>query len=676
MIVLGVHGGRKLEYEDNRTGFALHDSAAVLVRDGEVLSAIEEERLNRIKHTNSFPARAIRHCLREHGLRLEDVDLIVTNHAESTLDVVSKTEFLNDPRRKGRPGAAGLLGELFLREFGVDVSDKLRFCGHHLAHAWSAYGASGYERGLIVVLDGDGDNKSGMVLLAEGPRLMKLRVYELGQSLGNFYTEVIKLLGYNRFDEYKVMGLAPYGDPAAFAPLFEKCYRLLPGGNYSLADPLTCLMHFDAAGVVAEARRKGEPFTRAHMDLGAALQATLEKIVMHVVEHYRKETRQSNLCLAGGVAHNCTLNGKILYSGLFENVFVQPAAHDAGGAIGAAWSLLPEQRTGARPRKPEHLFLGTDVPGDGEVGRALEAWGDFLAFERVADVCQKTARLVADGAVVGWVQGRSEFGPRALGNRSIIADPRPAANKLLINQMVKKREAYRPFAPSVLEEKVGEYFEVPDPRMTFPFMIFVLKVREHVREALGAVTHVDGTARVQTVSRETNPKYWGLIHEFEKLTGVPIVLNTSFNNNAEPIVDSVEEAIACFLTTGLNYLSVGNYVVSKKEPELSAGAARALVPSLPLSRRLLRRVAAPAGGGARAVYEIQGSANRLFSQPDIEVSADAFLVLEAADGREDIASLLDAAGVREGRRAQEVVGELLELWARRAIILRPAGAGA
>jgi carbamoyltransferase len=676
MLVLGVHGGRKLEYEDNRTGFALHDSAAVLVRDGEVLSAIEEERLNRIKHTNCFPARAIRRCLSEHGLRLEDVDLIVTNHAESTLDVVSKTEFLNDPRRKGRPGGAAMLGELFRREFGVDVTDKIRFCGHHLAHAWSAYGASGFERSLIVVLDGDGDNKSGMVLLAEGQRLIKLRVYELGQSLGNFYTEVIKLLGYNRFDEYKVMGLAPYGDPAVYAPLFEKCYRLLPGGNYSLADPLTFLTHFDAAGFVAQARRKGEPFTRAHMDLGAALQAALEKIVMHVVGHYRKETRQSSLCLAGGVAHNCTLNGKILYSGLFENVFVQPAAHDAGGTIGAAWSVLSEQRPAARPRKPEHLFWGTDVPDDGEVGRELEAWGDFLTFERVGDICQRTARLVADGAVVGWVQGRSEFGPRALGNRSIIADPRPASNKLLINQMVKKREAYRPFAPSVLEEKVGEYFVVPESRTTFPFMIFVLEVREHVRELLGAVTHVDGTARVQTVSRETNPKYWDLIHEFEKITGVPIVLNTSFNNNAEPIVDSVPEAIACFLTTGLNYLAVGNYVVSKKEPTLSAEAARALVPSLPLSRRLLRRSAASADGVARLVYEIQGTANRHFSQPDIEVSAEAFLVLEAADGRKDISSLLGAAGVREAKRALEVVEELTELWARRAIDLRPAGAGA
>lgn len=682
MIVLGFHGGRKREYEDNRAGFAMHDSAAVLVKDGMILSAIEEERLNRIKHTNCFPVQAIKYCLNESKLSLQDVDFIATNQAKSSIDMMAKLNFLDDPQSVNPPDGKKLLAALFEREFGVDVSDKIRFCSHHVAHAWSAYGASGYDKSLILVLDGDGDNKSGMVLLADGRNMTKLRVYDLNQSLGNFYTELIKLLAYHRFDEYKVMGLAPYGNPNAYAHLFDKCYKLLPDGNYMLEEPLSWLARFDAAGILKQARRKGEPFTRTHMDLAAGLQLTLEKIVSHILRHYRDETRQHNLCLAGGVAHNCTLNGKILYSGMFENVFVQPAAHDAGGALGAAWQVEHEQRTISRPQKLEHLFWGTDAGDVRQIERELELWHALLAYERVPDICERTARLLAEGAVVGWVQGRSEFGPRALGNRSIIADPRPSANKLLINQMVKKREAYRPFAPSVLEEKVAEYFEVSATQTAFPFMIFVLNVREQMRECLGAVTHVDGTARVQTVSKETNPIYWQLIHEFEKITGIPIVLNTSFNNHAEPIVDSIAEAITCFLTTGLNYLSIGNYLVSKKEVDLTDTAYRSLIPSLPHHRRLVRRTGAGATVGAAAaaaaavrennefVYEIQSASSPLFSQRDVVVSTDLFHMLEAADERKSIACLLDETKVAH-EKVRPIMKELVDLWENRVIELRP-----
>src|SRR5262249_1296171 len=283
----------------------------------------------------------------------------------------------------------------------------------------------------------------------------------------------------------------------------------------------------------------------------ASLQETLEDIAFHTIRYYRQVTGQKRLCLAGGVAHNCTLNGKLLYSGLFDDVFIQPAAHDAGCALGSAMhAYLQAKGSLSRPRL-DHVFWGSDAGADDEIESTLSRWTELVEFEKVDNVAERAAQLLAGGSVIGWVQGRSEFGPRALGNRSILADPRPAENKRVINAMVKKREGYRPFAPSVPEEDAADIF-VPPPMKTAPFMIFVVDVREHQRALLGAVTHVNGSARVQTVSRSTNARYHRLLAEFKALTGVPVLLNTSFNNNAEPIVDSVEDAVVCYLTTGLH----------------------------------------------------------------------------------------------------------------------------
>jgi carbamoyltransferase len=540
-----------------------------------------------------------------------------------------------------------------------------------MAHAWSAYAPAAFDSSLILVLDGDGDNHSGMVLVGEGRKMTRLRKYVLNQSLGQFYMEIIKILGYNRFDEYKVMGLAPYGNPATYAPLFEKCYRLLPDGDYALDSSIVWMIQFERAGLLDKARRKGEPFTQVHKDIAAALQLTLENIVLHILKHYKKATGQKNLSFAGGVAHNCTLNGKILYSRLFENVFVQPAAHDAGGALGAALGVLYSEQPASNPRKLEHVYYGSDIGGDPEVRSILDSWGDFISFQRLDNVAETTAQLLADGAVLGWVQGRSEFGPRALGNRSILADPRPAHNKLLINQMVKKREEYRPFAPSVLEESLSEFFDVAPHDTEFPFMIFVLRVREHVREQLGAITHVDGTARVHTVSRKTNRVYWDLINEFGKLTGVPILLNTSFNNNMEPIVDSVDEAVVCYLTTGLHYLVVGNFLVTKKDLDPASPAYLGLVPNLPRSRKLVRRKNLARNGLLETVFEVDSTVSRFFSQPVVKVSEDAFDVLGAADGSKPLLALYKEAGIADEPAPERLTGELLELWSRRVINLRP-----
>ena len=669
MLVLGFHGGSKRDDEDNRFGFALHDSAAVLIKDGVVLAAIEEERLNRIKHSNCFPFQAIKYCLAEQQIDLTNVDRITTNMEETMFDFMVKQAFLENTELK-TPTGRQFLASLFEREFGVNISEKIRFCKHHIAHAWSAFAPSAYDSSLILVLDGDGDNRSGMVLLGEGNRLVTLKEYGLNQSLGNLYTDIIKLLGYNRFDEYKVMGLAPYGNPAAYTSLFEKCYRLLPNGDYVLESPVTWMLQFNAAGLLDQARRRGEPFSQVHQDIAAALQTTLERIVLHILSHYQKETKQRRLCLAGGVAHNCTLNGKILYSNLFEKVFVQPAAHDAGGAWGSALAVFYHERTPYRSPKIEQIYFGTDTPHDDALAAELDLWSDFLSFEKVPQISQKAAQLIAAGAVIGWVQGRSEFGPRALGNRSILADPRPASNKLLINQMVKKREAFRPFAPSILEESLHEFFDVPRDRAEFPFMIFVLKVREQMREMLGAITHVDGTARVQTVAKKNNPTYWELIDEFRKLTGIPILLNTSFNNNAEPIVNSPEEAIVCFLTTGLNYLVIGNYLVSKKELDDSRHTYQTLVPELPKCRRLIKRKSRVADGELKTVFEIEGTMSRFFARPVMAVSEQVFSMLEAADGNKTIGELSAQTGLADGG-CKELVNELLELWSQRFITLRP-----
>ena len=669
MLVLGIHGGNVRELEDHEPGFGSHDAAAVLVRDHDIVAAMEEERLSRLKHSNAFPVEAMRFCLRTAGATWHDVDRIALNMSQQTLDHHRALHAL------GTPGgriitAREAIAALFADAFAVDVADKLRFSHHHLAHATSAYDASGYDRALVITLDGDGDGLCGMVLVADAGRLHPIKEYPDQVSLGNWYSSLINVLGYTRFDEYKVMGLAPLGDPRKYAALFKSFYRLLPGGDYEITPIAEHLYHLQREGLIENTRRKGAPFTQMHKDFAAALQVALEDIVLHIVRHFKRQTGMDHLCLAGGVAHNCSMNGKILYSGLFRKVFVQPAAHDAGTALGAAWMVLREEglrRNGGEPMR--HVFFGTDIGRPDELDRTLDAWRDFVEFERLDDIETRTAQLLAEGAVVGWVQGRSEFGPRALGNRSILADPRPAANKDLINRMVKKREGYRPFAPSVCLENVAEFFETLPEQDDFPFMIFVLKVRPARQSELGAITHADGTARVHTVAESVNPRYWRLLREFGELTGIPMLLNTSFNNNAEPIVDSAEDAITCYLTTGLHYLVLGDYLVRKRE--LLPADARYLGLSLGLrpNRKLVRRT----GRDGRGRFTIECTANDFFGPSKADVSEDLFRLLLASDGHRSVAELVEEVAITEARRGA-LVEQLVDLWERRVLVLRPGAA--
>ena len=655
MLVLGIHGDpRQRDFEGGIPNYSSHDGAAVLLRNGEVVAAVEEERLNRIKHSNFFPARAIRYCLAEAGATLEDVDLIAVDSFELHAQLNALRLFLAESGRR-ETTARDYIGAAFEDEFGVDVAAKIRFCKHHWAHLAGAFYASGFERSLVVCLDGDDAfSTSGLIAVGSAEGLQVLKEFSFEQSLGHFYEILIALTGYRRFDEYKVMGLAPHGRAGTYTSFFDALYELLPGGDYALATEEAFVQEALERGLLTAARRKGEPFEQGHKDLAAGLQAALEAIVLHVVSHFREQTEERNLCLSGGVAHNCSMNGTLLYSGLFERVFAHPLAHDAGNAHGAAlWAYGTEAPEGPAPAPLEHLFWGPDLI---RIEEQLEPWGELISFRRSPDIARETARLLADGKVVGWVQGRSEFGPRALGNRSILADPRPAGNKNIVNRMVKKREAYRPFAPAVKEERAADYFETVEGA-PLAYMTLVLKVREEARQTLGAVTHVDGTARVQSVSERTNPVFWNLLDAFEENTGLPVLLNTSFNNNAEPIVDSIDDAVTCYLTTGLDRLVVGDFLVEKRHAPLDPGMVAELAPSLPASRKLTR-CSTPDG----AVYRLEATFSEFFGENQVEISKDVFDLLLGSE---------EGGTVAEAGTNPALLAEIFDLWCRRILVLRP-----
>jgi len=408
MKILGISGSLQRVHE-NSDGDK-HDAAAVLVIDGKVAAAIEEERINRIKHTDKFPTEAIKFVLKQTGTRLEDLDQIcyygLPNYFFEGGEPVPLAEKIQAAAREA---------------LGREIEEKkLYFVHHHLAHAVSTFYMSGFDRSLILSIDGQGDGISGMALNGEGRKLDVLEKYSVENSLGIYYLNVIHVLGYRQFDEYKVMGLAPYGDPSVYRDLFKTFYSLLPDGRYAVD-----LNKVKKCYLLTPRREKDEPFNQIHKDIAAALQESLEDIVMHILRHYRAKYNHTKLCLAGGVAHNCSMNGRILYSGLFEDIFVQPASHDGGCALGAALYRYYELNPGEPFPVLDHLYWGSPIRENDSVLKELEEWNDFLEYEKVDNITRKAAQLVADGAVIGWVQGKSEFGPRALGNRSIVADAGP-----------------------------------------------------------------------------------------------------------------------------------------------------------------------------------------------------------------------------------------------------------
>ncbi|WP_367127981.1 carbamoyltransferase [Saccharothrix sp. HUAS TT1] len=656
MLTLGISGHFDLMPALYRT--YMHDASACLVADGELVAAAEEERFNRIKKTNRFPAGAIRACLDLAGARPEDVDAIGYYFGQDLVDLGLGNFHVATPVQPVRYGL-DLLRDRFREHFDWEVDpDRVVFTRHHVAHAWSSFARSGMSDALVVVMDGRGENDSTTIHLAGSGELRELKSYSVPQSLGQLYQDAIGHVGYGFGDEYKVMGLAPYGDPATFREQFRSLYRLLPDGEYEMIPSLVeinpTVAPFYARGFAA--RRAGEPVTQEHKDFAAGLQETLETIAMHVIAHWARQTGATRLCFTGGVAHNSSLNGVILRSGLFEEVFVHPSSHDAGAAEGAA--IVAAQRFGRPHTRVERLVsasLGPDLGGPDEVERELRAWSGVVEVERSPDVVAATAELLAGGAVVGWAHGRSEFGPRALGNRSILADARPAENRDRINAMVKKREGFRPFAPAVTPEAAATYFDLTGTEAEHGFMSFVVHVREDRRAELGAVTHVDGTARVQVVAPGANARFHRLITRFGELTGTPVLLNTSFNNNAEPIVQSVLDVVTGYLTTDIDVLVVEDFLVRRRTPVERALDDLVLTPR-PGAR--LRQDWRP-GEQVRGEVYLDHSFG-----PSATVSPAVFDLLAAADGVSTVAALA-------GRLTDEVRAELVSLWQRRFFALAP-----
>jgi len=667
MNILGFTGGFDRVHESHYAfpiDFA-HDAAAVLVQDGVITAAIEEERLNRIKHTNKTPTHAVRFCLEQAGIGLEDVDYFGYYATEPFLDEFFLRYHLDHPHLGPFTGTRAILQDVFERDFGHRPSpERFKFVSHHMAHAVSAFAVCGHEDALVLSMDGVGESVSTMVLDGRGSSLNVLAAKPQHYSLGNYYTRAIGFLGYRIYDEYKVMGLAPYGDPSRFRSVFNEFYALLPGGDYVIYNERVLNLHR-----TLPPRRRGEPFNQMHKDIAAALQESLEAIVFHILRHQQEATGQENLALAGGVAQNSSMVGKLWRSGLFRDIFVQPAADDAGCAIGCALAVAHEMTPTLPKTRLAHTFWGTDAGSDGDIAATLAKWSPFLESRKMADPFAETAALLADGAVAGWVQGRTEYGPRALGNRSIIADPRLAAHKDTINAMIKKREGYRPFAPSVLEERAGEFFELPPDQHQFPFMSCVLLVREEWRSTLGAITHVDGSARLQTVSRDTNPRYYALIEAFGRQTGVPMLLNTSFNNNVEPIVNTAEEAIVCFLTSGLNYLVIGDHLAWKR-PEMGPGLLAGCRLRLSLCSHLTVTHSSDADGTRQTRY---GLIRNYDSTRSLTISEAACRVIAAANASTRVDDVCRQVGVTAD---EPLLAELFAIWSDRYILVSPGDASA
>lgn len=525
-----------------------HNSAAAVINETGVLAAVEQERLTRKKNTGVFPTEAIEYCM---GAIRGAPDLVAFGETGGFGELRDPFISVESVRR------------LLSDECGINTSEtEVMLVDHHTSHALSAAMASSYEDALVVTLDGFGDGVSGSFRMmthrfVEPPH----RVIPFNASLGRFYSSTLSYLGYRDGDEYKVMGLAPFGDPDRLKSFIDELYSLEPDGAFKIADHDQDAM-FQRLERLGERRRPGAPFTAHHADVAATFQDALERIVLHVLHHEVASCGTRLLCFAGGVAHNSSMIGKLQRELRLEDLFVQPAADDSGIALGAAYAGL--DKLGAKPpRGLDHVFLGPDIE-ESAVSAAIGKWADWITVERPRDPVDAIARLLADGAVVGMARGRMEFGPRALGNRSILADPRPGENKDRVNRLVKSRESYRPFAPATTQEDAGEYFDLDLPLSSYRFMTIVGRVRPRFRSVLAAVTHVDGTARVQTTARSANPYFHSLLKRFGDLTGVPVLLNTSLNNHREPIVATAEDALIFLLTSGVDCLVLGDDLIVRR----------------------------------------------------------------------------------------------------------------
>ena len=566
-----------------------HDPAACLVQDGGVIAAAEEERFTHVKHgkrpipfsTYELPFHAIDYCLREAGITLADIDhvaysydpwLLLSDHRhdatitlplepsahptptewESAWDPLFLASIVNAPRHL-LDGAPHHLQARF-REASKHGHYRWHFVEHHIAHAVSAFHASPFQDAAVLTLDGRGEKAATSYSLGTGNQLRWLGQVNMPHSLGMLYEEVTAYLGFlHSSDEYKVMALASFGKPRYVAD-FREFIQIGADGQYTI-QPLHLEQRFGPP------RRKGGPLEQRHYDIAHSLQLVLEETVLELARWLHRATSADNLCMAGGVALNCVMNARLRDRGPFQHIWVQPAAGDAGTALGAALWIDAQERaeaweSGERRYRMDHAFLGPAYSDD-EIEQFLQ-WSK-LPYRRLTSIAEQVAELLVQDKVIGWFQHRMEFGPRALGARSILASPLHASMQARLND-IKDREDFRPVAPVVLEEEAGNWF---DHAGVSPFMLFVFDVLPDKADRIPAVRHVDGTARIQTINRQQHPLYYDLIHAFQKRTGVPVLVNTSFNTRGEPIVCSPRDAIECFWTSPLDALVIGPFLLEK-----------------------------------------------------------------------------------------------------------------
>lgn len=563
---------------------AFHDSAACLLNNGQLIAAAEEERFTGIKHAKrpipfssyELPFHAIDYCLRVAGIHISEVDHIAYsfnprlfdaptkgNSAEIPIDsskVASQSNgnsvwdplFLSLVSNAPRHLAGGYPHHLQESFAGAgDQSQKWHFVDHHIAHAASAYLASPYDSAAILTIDGRGESTTTSYYLGKGNELTKIKDIHVPHSLGLLYEKITTHLGFlHSSDEYKVMALASYGQPE-FVDQFRSVIHVHGDGTYTIDE-------FDPELLLGPKRKRNDPFTEHHFNIAHSLQHVLQETVLQLVDWLYEKTGEKNLCMAGGVALNCVLNGLIRQHGRFENVWVQPAAGDSGTALGAALYIRALTEPHKKHFVMDHCYWG---PGysDEEVEKFLQ-WAK-IPFKKLQNVAEETAEVLAQNKIIGWFQGRMEYGPRALGSRSILASPIEPEMQQKLND-IKDREDFRPVAPAVLEKDAPHWFK--DAGYS-PFMLFVYPVREEVADKIPAVRHVDGTARIQTVNQQQNRPYFELLSAFKKKTGVPVLINTSFNTRGKPIVCTPADAIESFFTTRLDALVINRFLIQKEQ---------------------------------------------------------------------------------------------------------------
>lgn len=566
MVILGLN-------------YYYHDSTACIVVDGKLIAAIEEERLNRDKHTKSFPARAIDRCLKMAGLTYQDVDHIAISIKPSH-HIVKKISYWTFHTRSIKTAKAFVrneIGHVFMKQRGfwswyknhwasIKKGPKVHFIPHHNCHATASFFVSPYNEAALLSIDGSGEWATTWLGYGNGNKIKVLGETYIPHSLGAFYVAATQFCGFKPYyDEGKTMGLAPFGNPNVYKEEIGKMVRVDKNGKLHFD-----LSYFDVPGNLSlesfsakfyekfgEARKPGEEFTQRHMDIAAAFQRILEDRVLEICDILYEKTKAEYLVISGGVSLNSVMNGRIVRESKFKDVYVMPAAGDNGTALGAAYYLY--NGILKQPRNFVHLdpYVGTFYTNQ-EIEKVLK--GAKLQYEYVEDITEKAASLLEKGQIIGWFQGKMEIGPRALGSRSILANPAFPHMKDKINAEVKFREAYRPFAPSAIVEAKNDFFDIT---VEAPFMLKVCNVLKEKQSVIPAVTHVDGSARLQTVNRQSHPEYYDLIKKFGEKTGIPVILNTSFNIQGEPLVESPNDAIRCFFSTGLDALLIGNYFLTK-----------------------------------------------------------------------------------------------------------------